>query len=198
MSKPPSLSQIDTETRLLPPNASHTECELERVTARMASLPVPTGDLWNPKLCPENLLPWLAWSLSIDTWDSHWPESIKREVIEKSISVHRSKGTVAAVKLVLANAGFDEIEIAEGGLPDRYEGDKQHDGKHLYGGQGHWATYRVYLKKPISAAQARQVKEILSVVQPARSHLAGLYYTDAEYFYDSSYRYDGIATYGTA
>ena len=183
---------------LLPPNATALELATEEVTARAAEIPVPLRDLWNPVSCPADLLPWLAWSLSVDHWDSNWPESIKREVIAQSVGVHKIKGTVAAIRLALTNAGFDEVEIVEGALPENYDGDVSYDNTQTYGAVDHWATYRLYLKKPISAAQAQAVTEMLSVVQPVRSQLAGLYYTEALYFYDTQQRYDGLATYGAA
>jgi phage tail P2-like protein len=34
--------------------------------------------LWNPQTCPLAALPWLAWTLSIDKWDTDWTEERKR------------------------------------------------------------------------------------------------------------------------
>ena len=189
------MSEFESQ---LPPNATAQERALEATLARIGSVPVPLRDLWSPVSCPVDLLPWLAWSLSVDHWESGWPESIKRDVIAQSVGVHKIKGTVAAIRLALANAGFDEVEIVEGALPERYDGSVSYDGGQTYGAADHWATYRLYLKKPISAVQAQAVTEMLSAVQPVRSQLAGLYYTEAQYFYDGQQRYDGLATYGAA
>ena len=74
-------------------------------------------------LCPEALLPWLAWALSVDDWDSLWPESIKRNLIAESISIHRIKGTVSAIRRVLRVLGV-EAELSEwfdhGGIPHTF------------------------------------------------------------------------------
>jgi phage tail P2-like protein len=90
---------------LLPPNATDLERRVESVTARLGAVPVPVDTLFDPYRCPAPLLPWLAWALSVDKWNSAWPESIKREVIAKSVGVHVKKGTVGAVKRALASMG---------------------------------------------------------------------------------------------
>lgn len=83
--------------QLLPPNASPQERALEGATARIADVAVDFRPLWDADSCPADLLPWLAWGLSVDTWNPAWPEAIKRAQIRTAIAVHRKKGTVAAV-----------------------------------------------------------------------------------------------------
>ena len=100
------------EKSLLPCNASSLERALEYSINRAFHVPVAIDTLWNPELCPEPLLPWLAWTFSIDTWDSDWPESVKRTVIANSVSVHRKKGTLGALKRVLNDIGII-VEIQE-------------------------------------------------------------------------------------
>jgi phage tail P2-like protein len=70
-------------------------------TALPSSLP----QIWNADLCPENILEWLAWSLSVDSWSSDWSLAIRREQVKKSIPIHKKKGTVKAVKDVVASFG---------------------------------------------------------------------------------------------
>jgi phage tail P2-like protein len=99
---------------VLPGNAS----ELERSWAdmewvRQAGLdPSIIRALTNPATCPVDMLPWLAWSMSVDTWDPNWPEPTKRAVIAASPETHRLKGTRKAVRLALEALGID-IEIDE-------------------------------------------------------------------------------------
>lgn len=89
---------------LLPPNASTLEKGIEAaVTA--SQLPVPLRALWSPQACPPALLPWLAWGLSIDSWDAQWPETVQRAVVANAIAVQRRKGTVDAVRRAVANYG---------------------------------------------------------------------------------------------
>ena len=98
---------------LLPPNAAPLERELERGTARAGAIPLDdVAALWDPAACPLDVLPWLAWALSVDTWDAAWPESTKREAVAGSIALHRRKGTRLSVETVLAR--FDALlELVE-------------------------------------------------------------------------------------
>jgi len=106
---------------LLPPNATPFELALEASTERIGDVPVPVGDLWNPDTCQVEVLPWLGWALSVDDWDSSWPESTKRAVIKNSLKVHMIKGTVGAVRQALSAAGYPDVVIKEwfetGGSP---------------------------------------------------------------------------------
>jgi len=61
--------------------------------------------LVDPDRCPLDLLPYLAWAVSIDTWDSGWPESIKRARVRAAITIQRRKGTAASVRAVVASFG---------------------------------------------------------------------------------------------
>lgn len=92
---------------LLPPNATATERAVDEATARLADIPVPLRDLWNPATIPAPLLPWLAWGLSVDVWDPAWTESRRRAVVASSIEVHRRKGTAAALRTALAALDYD-------------------------------------------------------------------------------------------
>lgn len=97
-------TNVDT---LLPSNATALERALEQATARVADVPVPIDALWNPATCPIELLPWLAWALSTDRWDSSWSEDQKRAAVANAIQVQRTKGTPASIKTILAS--FDEL-----------------------------------------------------------------------------------------
>lgn len=90
---------------LLPPNATAAERAIEQATARLGDVPVPIRDAWNPDTCPAALLPWLAWSLSIDAWKSYWPESVKRARVRTAIDIQRRKGTADSVRQVVAAFG---------------------------------------------------------------------------------------------
>lgn len=90
---------------LLPPNATPLERGIEGATARLSDVPVPLRDLVNPDTCPIDLLPYLAWALSIDTWSSEWPDAIKRARVRSAIAIQRRKGTAASVRDVIASFG---------------------------------------------------------------------------------------------
>lgn len=83
---------------LLPPNATAQERAIEAAVTRLGNVPIGIDNLWNPDACPLALLPWLAWGLSVDDWDSAWTEDQKRQVIKQAVSTQRIKGTRASVQ----------------------------------------------------------------------------------------------------
>lgn len=111
---------------LLPPNASKTERALEAATARLDAVPVPLRTLWNPDEIRLDMLPWLAWGLSIDSWKSYWPEHVQRARVRAAIDIQRRKGTAESVRAVVASFG-GAVEIREWwqmqprGLPHTFE-----------------------------------------------------------------------------
>ncbi len=90
---------------LLPPNASPLERALDHAVARISDVPTPLRDLWNPDTCPVGLLPYLAYALSIDSWSSDWPETIKRRRVRQALAIQRRKGTSASVRDVIESFG---------------------------------------------------------------------------------------------
>ncbi len=90
---------------LLPPNATPLERGLEGASL-VLRLDLP-ADIDDPYTCPVWLLPWLAWGLSVDTWDADWSEADKRAAVAGSIELHRRKGTRMSVEQVLAR--FDQL-----------------------------------------------------------------------------------------
>lgn len=97
---------------LLPPNATAGEVAQSRAAARLAALDPQSRQLWNPATCPASHLPWLAWALSVDEWDTAWSEAQKRAVIQASFQVHKHKGTVAAMRTALDALGY-ALELVE-------------------------------------------------------------------------------------
>lgn len=90
---------------LLPRNATGAERAIEGATARVGAVPTPFRDLWNPDTCPAALLPWLAWALSIDSWQTYWPEHVKRARVRAAIDIQRRKGTAESVRKVVSAFG---------------------------------------------------------------------------------------------
>jgi phage tail P2-like protein len=95
-----------SEKSLLPFNASALEKTVEQSICRAATISVPINTLWNAYTCPSALLPWLAWAMSVDDWDSAWGENTKRDLIANSVQIHREKGTLAAIERVLSVLGI--------------------------------------------------------------------------------------------
>lgn len=91
---------------LLPPSSTAWMRSTEAATARLSGITVAIRTLWTPTTCPVDLLPYLAWALSVDRWDKDWPAERKIAVIQRSYWLHRRKGTRAAVRRVIEDMGF--------------------------------------------------------------------------------------------
>ena len=108
---------IDTQ-HLLPPNASPLERQMAMVAARISQIPVNIATLYNESLCPDELLPWLGWSVSADIWFDDASDPItqarrRRELIRTSAFVHKHKGTRAAVQQVLNSFTNASVTLTE-------------------------------------------------------------------------------------
>ncbi|WP_196216265.1 phage tail protein I [Vibrio cholerae] len=95
------------KSSLLPKNLGDLERDLDAAIARMESIDIPISKLWDPWNCPIDLLPWLAWAVSVDSWESHWSEEIKRKTVANSLDIHRIKGTRPAVELAIQSLGLE-------------------------------------------------------------------------------------------
>lgn len=101
-----------SDSRLLPTGSSLLEVAAAKACAEIEKTPVSIRELWNPDTCPANLLPWLAWSFSVDRWDDKWPEATKRAVIRDAYFIHCHKGTIGAIRRVVEPLGY-LIEVRE-------------------------------------------------------------------------------------
>lgn len=183
---------------ILPPNASIAELALERAISAAGPDLSDIETLMNPQTCPAPLLGWLAWSLSVETWGADWAEEDRRAAIASSISIHRRKGTVGAVKRALSAAGYGDATITERFGHERHDGSYLHDGAITHAAPDHWAEYRLTLARPITVTQAAQVREILETVAPARAHLKALDFTEVANTHNAQITHDGQFTHGVA
>lgn len=187
-----------TDTSLLPNNSTPFERELEGAVSRISNVPMPLRDVWNPATCPAYLLPWLAWALRVNEWDSNWPEATQRAVIASSASVHRIKGTVASIKSALAAAGYPGATLIEGAGAWYLDGSRMLNGQDYLGDAMKWAWYRVRLAQPIANSQVDQVKRILADTAPARCYLEALDFSEAAFLLDGKVKLDGTYNLGLA
>lgn len=97
---------------LLPYCSSDLERELDVALSHIELAQIPIRDLWSPERCPLIALPYLAWAVRVQTWDSRWNERTKRRVVATSLDVHRIRGTRPAVEKALESMGAD-CEITE-------------------------------------------------------------------------------------
>ena len=108
-------------TTLLPRNRTDFEVAMETAMKEGQGISdLVIRHLWNPDTCPIDVLPWLAWALSVDKWDENWSTEVKRNVVRSSVEVHRKKGTLFAIKQAV-RAVYSDSDIIEwfeyGGQP---------------------------------------------------------------------------------
>ena len=107
---------------LLPPNATELEKAVEESCFRSTNLEAAIHTLWNPgkeegsslvakeaEACPVDLLPYLAWALGIEIWNSAWSEEEKRWIIKKYLHIRRVRGTLEALKLAYEALGVSLV-----------------------------------------------------------------------------------------
>lgn len=169
------MSQPDD---LLPRNSTPLERALSRTAGRF-NPPAVVPTLWNAATCPPAVLPFLAWSLSVDEWDHGWSVEKKRAVIAAARQIHQKKGTPQAVRTALASVGQPDAEIIERADCIRHNGAAQRNGRHRRRGLAGWATYRIILKRPVTVDQAFQIQRLLGAVQRNCIELLGIDYSQA-------------------
>lgn len=101
-----------TYQTLLPSNSTPLELQAAEALAQIQRVPIPLRTLYNPDKCPLPLLPYLAWSFSVDRWESQWPETAKRSAIRSAYYIHSHKGTLGSLRRVVEPLGF-AIEVVE-------------------------------------------------------------------------------------
>lgn len=196
---------MSASASLLPDNATRAERAVsESVAARLSAIITPLRRLWDPENCPMNLLPWLAWALSVDDWDPTWPKDIRRAVVAESIEIHRRKGTPWAVRQSLVRLGFANVQILEG-TNQRYDGSISYNGTDTYGNAYGPYEFAVMLNAAdavvggttgeLSAELIAEINRRIDVAKNERSKLVAIYqynlYYDGLHSYDGSNQYDG-------
>ncbi|CAM4057823.1 Baseplate protein I [Pseudomonas reidholzensis] len=89
---------------LLPLNRTPLERAIEK--AADEDLRIDLRLLYSPDDCPPHLLYQLAWAWSVDRWEDHWSDSVKRSVIRSAFYVHAHKGTLGALRRVVEPFGY--------------------------------------------------------------------------------------------
>lgn len=119
---------------ILPFNSTPMERAAETAIREGMATAVATDTLWNAQSCPASLLPFLAWGLSIDDWDTNWSEAQKRDAIAAAVYIHRHKGTVGAMRRMMAALDFG-LSLSEwfehGGEPYTFRADIDATGRGL-------------------------------------------------------------------
>ncbi|WP_329505910.1 phage tail protein [Haemophilus parainfluenzae] len=152
-------------------------------------------------LVPTEFLELLAekWSVTgYDGWLLAESEDAKRKLIKRAVELHRYKGTPWAMREIIRQLGFGEVEIIEGLYNQNYQGNIQYNGIFTYHDTRKWAHYVVLLKQPVTQDQADLLRKTLRVFAPARCVLASLDYQQVALRYNGKQRYDGQFNFGTA
>ena len=183
-------------TDLLPRNATALEKRLDTLNASRLDLEVHINDVWNPYTCPIAFLPYLAAAFSVDYWDEEWSEEAKREVVAKSIKVHRHKGTAGALKDMLRAAGYGEVELVEGLDARQRDGRVTRDGTYFHSEYKHWAFFNLKLLRAVSIEQAQQIKTLVNRVKREVCELHALTYDRALNLHNNVIFRDGTFTRG--
>jgi phage tail P2-like protein len=142
---------------LLPINASELLKDLEKTGCKITELEAKNKYVFNADLLSEDILPWLAWGFSVDDWNDAWEVDIKRNIIKTSVTLHKQKGTIGALKKALSAFNFVDIKIEEW-----FE----------YGADPYY--FRVFFAIPYAGFDINILPEISKVIQNtknARSHL---------------------------
>ncbi|ELD3479405.1 phage tail protein I [Enterobacter hormaechei] len=163
---------------LLPPSASDFMRNAEKVTEKITDIPVMLRTLWNADTCPVNLLPYLAWALSVDRWDKDWPEQTKRQSIRDAWLIHRHKGTIGALRRVVEPLGYI-INVTEWWEANDPPG-----------------TFRLdigVLESGITEEMYYEMERLIADAKPASRHLIGLNIIQdiPGYLYTGALTYDG-------
>ncbi|MGR3199460.1 MAG: phage tail protein I [Paracoccus sp. (in: a-proteobacteria)] len=170
-------------TDLLPANATRLERAVSLAGDRARLIETPSDRMWDPERMPVELLPWLAWALSVDDWDPAWSEDRKRELIAGSIALHRIKGTRRSVETALEMQGYGTARIVEDrDLPRLGDDDVALGGDWELGPDDpEWADYWVEIMTPVARRDADHLAERLASVAPARCRLRGISLTGVFY-----------------
>lgn len=185
-------------TTLPPPARTETEEALDLATARIGDAPTPLDQLWRSETCPAELLPWLGWALSVDTWDAAWSEEAKRRSIAEAIPLHQRKGTRASIVRALRVAGYGDAELIENQAAARHDGGATYGGAIDHMRSDHWAEYRLILSRPVTIRQAAQVRSILDATAPARCHLKVMDFVAVAHLHNGAIRNDGAFAHGVS
>ncbi|UBX30089.1 MULTISPECIES: phage tail protein I [Arsenophonus] len=144
---------------LLPTGSTALEKAASVALSQILTLPIPLRTLVNPDTCPVHLLPYLAWSFSVDRWDKNWPEKTKREAIKAALFIHQHKGTIGALRRVVEPLGY-LIRVIEWWKTGDAPG-----------------TFRLdigVLESGITESMYHEIEALIEDAKPASRHLLGL------------------------
>ncbi|WP_438284258.1 phage tail protein I [Pseudomonas alabamensis] len=109
---------------LLPPNATQLERALEVACDQNVDPDIIRG-VADSARCPPNFLPWLGWAMKVEGWEAANTEDQQRALIRQAIPIHKTKGTVGAIRRVLravnVNADLKDWREIPNGVPYTFQ-----------------------------------------------------------------------------
>lgn len=107
----PAFNLPNHQRHILPSNATDLEIAVDLACEdNLAKIPLDNiWKTWSADECPEHLLPWLAWALSIEEWEIGWTLETKREVLRQAVAIHRIRGTPQSINNDLATLDIDSL-----------------------------------------------------------------------------------------
>jgi P2-related tail formation protein len=134
-------------------------------------------------------------------WNLADTEIKKRDLIKRSIALHRTAGTPYAIKQALDAVGYPNSTIIENPAK-RYDGSITYNGSIPYG-KSPYGTFIVTLSSAVPAPNQTQIRLIFLLIEEwknLRSVLVDLRQNNRSLivnplFYNGSVRYDGTQTY---
>ena len=160
-------------------------------------------NLANPLTCESKFLPYLAYSLKVDFWDENLDEQSKRNLIKRSILLHRRKGTLWAIEEVLDLVGFTDrrhgfhATIKEGLKLNSRDGTYKYSAIYNHGSSADWAKYVIYVPKAITIQKAQFARKLIEAYAPKRCILVAVVYQvlpnrNGTYFYNNEITHGSI------
>jgi hypothetical protein len=153
------------------------EGELLGPLARLAAL---SGDLPPLPPLPEDALDSLAWQLHVDGYEAAESYEAKRRMVDRSLLLHRRKGTPWAVAEALRSVGYADARVLEGAGLVRHDGEILHDGAADHALNDRWAIFDVEVDlggdMGLSVDSARTLRRVVEAWKNARSHLRAFHW----------------------
>ena len=144
---------------------------------------IPLRYLWNPDTCPHVVLSYLACAMSVEGNTVNFSETQLRQLIRDSYQLHTRKGTIQALKDVIASLGYRLSRIEEGVPSNPAQPNTD------------WARYRLVMDSALSIANGRLLERLIEDAAPISRELVEITYDQAN-AYDGTLRYDGTHAYG--
>jgi len=120
----------------------------------------------------------LAWQFHVEGYELAQSEIEKRNIIKRSIELHRYKGTVWAVREAIKSCGYKDVEIEER-LPEvKYDGQYYYAGTEDHAGGTRWALFKVLIdigeSKSLTVSDIQRLISLINEYKNVRSHLKDL------------------------